>query len=284
MGILDARDRHRFPTFMNEFYIENDDISSRQEPGSHGDQQGVSITLTPGQTLPGTGFRTLCLRELASVDDVLSPPILASSEKQYLLESLASSGLSLPDVTLASRDITRWRMAWRAEQTFIGGNDKKNFFKFKVTPDVKGLLVPRCEESPTLETLWNTATATSMSAATFLYGGLHALAWSAHFETSTERLLWRISSCAVMAGLPLSSFLFWALHIIESDRVQQYKYPFVDLINTVLVFLQILQIPIFLLYVLARAYLVVECFISLSHLPAGVYDVPSWSVYFPHIS
>ena len=30
-----------------------------------------------------------------------------------------------------------------------------------------------------------------------------------------------------------------------------------------------------LAYILARAYLAVECFINLSHLPVGVYDVPS---------
>ena len=37
-------------------------------------------------------------------------------------------------------------------------------------------------------------------------------------------------------------------------------------------------------YALARAYLVVECFINLSHLSAGVYDVPNWAAYFPHMS
>lgn len=37
-------------------------------------------------------------------------------------------------------------------------------------------------------------------------------------------------------------------------------------------------------YVLARAYLVVECFINVSHLPAGAYKVPSWTAYFPHIA
>jgi len=38
------------------------------------------------------------------------------------------------------------------------------------------------------------------------------------------------------------------------------------------------------LYCLARVYLVVECFINLSHLPQSVYLVPTWSQYVPHIS
>ena len=39
-----------------------------------------------------------------------------------------------------------------------------------------------------------------------------------------------------------------------------------------------------LLYCLARVYLVVECFINLSHLPESVFQVPVWSQYVPHIS
>jgi len=39
-----------------------------------------------------------------------------------------------------------------------------------------------------------------------------------------------------------------------------------------------------LLYVLARAFLVVECFINLGHLPDSAYDVPQWTQYLPSIS
>ena len=37
------------------------------------------------------------------------------------------------------------------------------------------------------------------------------------------------------------------------------------------------------LYCLARIYLVVECFINLTHLLASAYLLPKWSQYFPHI-
>ena len=39
-----------------------------------------------------------------------------------------------------------------------------------------------------------------------------------------------------------------------------------------------------LVYVVARVYLVVECFINLAYLHDSVYEMPSWSQYFPHIS
>ena len=48
--------------------------------------------------------------------------------------------------------------------------------------------------------------------------------------------------------------------------------------------LKIFTFLVIVLYVLARAYLVVECFISLSYLPADAYQIPSWSVYVPHFS
>lgn len=38
------------------------------------------------------------------------------------------------------------------------------------------------------------------------------------------------------------------------------------------------------LYVLARAYLVVECFLNLLHLPDSAFSVPQWSRYIPHIA
>lgn len=38
------------------------------------------------------------------------------------------------------------------------------------------------------------------------------------------------------------------------------------------------------LYMLFRVYLVVECFVQISHLPDSVFTVPTWSQYIPHIS
>jgi hypothetical protein len=37
-----------------------------------------------------------------------------------------------------------------------------------------------------------------------------------------------------------------------------------------------------LLYMLARLYLVIECFSTLAHLPPEVYLEPSWTRYLPH--
>ncbi len=43
-------------------------------------------------------------------------------------------------------------------------------------------------------------------------------------------------------------------------------------------------VSIFLGYVLARVFIVVECFVALFNSDPGVFEVPSWSAYFPHIT
>jgi len=42
-------------------------------------------------------------------------------------------------------------------------------------------------------------------------------------------------------------------------------------------------IVLIVLYIVARVYLVVECFINLAHLPPSAYQLPQWSQYVPHI-
>ena len=121
----------------------------------------------------------------------------------------------------------------------------------------------------------------AFTAAALIYGGLHALAWSANFRTPTEQTLWRLSACVVMASNPLILIFFtiWDKILDWTEDGHSWKTPLnaIASVNIILMGLVILA------YTLARAYLVVECFISLTHLPAGAFDVPNWAAYFPHI-
>ena len=99
-----------------------------------------------------------------------------------------------------------------------------------------------------------------------LYGGLHALAWNAHFASHAEQLLWRVAVCIVAGTFPA----IWILELL-GDR-----FP--------VSYWRITKVLVLLIYVLGRAYLVVECFINLGHVPAGVYTTPSWTAYLPHIT
>ena len=123
--------------------------------------------------------------------------------------------------------------------------------------------------------------ALTFSATALIYGGLHALAWHAYFKSPTEQLLWRISACVVMGGMALI-----LLTVKFEDEITNTFSYLTDFIHYKLdgILYVILVVLLILAYALARAYLVVECFINLAHLPAEVYDVPSWASYFPHIS
>ena len=151
--------------------------------------------------------------------------------------------------------------------------------------------VHRCQNRPDIDEFsTNLSLGLNFSAAAFIYGGLHALAWFAHFDSSTEQLLWRISACVVMGMLPVIIGLYsfsWRLFVWETTYRTQKKLEKVIESRSLSLIEDLADIMTYILmlaYVLARAYLVVECFINIAHLPAGVYDVPTWSAYFPHIS
>lgn len=145
------------------------------------------------------------------------------------------------------------------------------------------------------------------------YGGIHLLAWNGPFATRAERILWQISGItiagpglyvvgflAVMSVIALTVLLLYCISqmwsiIPHKALIEKYF----DLLVTILkgplkiigyVLLGIILIPLTIglsffapLYLFARMYIVVECFISLAHLPDAVFDLPQWSVYVPHI-
>lgn len=113
------------------------------------------------------------------------------------------------------------------------------------------------------------------------YGGLHALAWNASFDSSTEKLLWRVSSVAILMFAPS-----WHLALAMEKRWEawvhrchhRFRSAFRDGVVTSpgILFATASLLP--------RCYLVVQCFLALGHSPPGIYDVPRCLTYFPHFS
>ena len=107
-----------------------------------------------------------------------------------------------------------------------------------------------------------------------VYGGIHLLAWYEPFHTHVERLLWRISAITIAAsGFTLVLWFWISIDLLEIGRVSS------KVLETFGYFTTILGI---LLYLFARTFLVVECFISLPYLPDSSFSQPQWSYYFPH--
>ncbi|KAF2114622.1 hypothetical protein BDV96DRAFT_647318 [Lophiotrema nucula] len=119
----------------------------------------------------------------------------------------------------------------------------------------------------------------------FAYGGLHATAWSAPFPTRTQAVIWRSSTIVLLSSGPfLASMTFIpALIRILEGWVHRWlgEYPIAK-------WSQWSSLPLLFVFALgylaARVYLVVECFVALQYLPPSVFEVPTWSQYFPHIA
>ena len=191
--------------FSNLFHVNHD---LEQEARFEEDDEIASRTVALGQTVQGTELRLLSLSELVDLTIERKGRLHAgeSEDLDKFLQELKESAKSYPDyikVHLSARDINRWKLAHRAIQTYIrtlGEHKERKWWD----PDFEfNILVQRCDDLPGLVRIFaENDIATGFSLAAFIYGGLDALAWSAHFHSSVEQLLWRISACIVMGSLP----------------------------------------------------------------------------------
>lgn len=244
----------QFRRFRQGFPLVQDQVkTSALQPDLNGHLG--STEYMPGEDIPDTGIK---LKRTLRVYLNVSHEIFAA----------------LPSLKLTKQDINRWKMAERAAKSIGKLSDREIF---SGNPFER-----RCINMPNfINVLDELPLAFGFSAAAIVYGGLHALAWFAHFHSPTEQLLWRISSVIVMGGIPTLAVMFRVLYQL---RDLDGSGLFGGIINLVMYPLNGLFYLTASAYVLARVYLIVECFIQLSHLPAGVYEVPEWSAYFPHIA
>ncbi|KAI4120633.1 MAG: hypothetical protein LQ338_006875 [Usnochroma carphineum] len=151
----------------------------------------------------------------------------------------------------------------------------------------------------------------------FLYAALHMALWDYSFPTVAEKLLWRVSSSTLLAVPTLvSAFLVSSAtyewlgskiaqgHRNKADPPQgnsgasdgpipctiketnvpdpTLTYPTDKEVMLMLVATSTLWI-VSALYILSRVFIIVESFISLRHVPIGVYASVGWSKYIPHL-
>ncbi|KAL8779155.1 MAG: hypothetical protein Q9213_007081 [Squamulea squamosa] len=196
----------------------------------------------------------------------------------------------IPQLSYTQQDINRWEMAKRACAILVE-------YDFPVT--LSAVFVRGCGDFDSID-VREISVAVGFGAVAMIYGGIHAFAWLAYFRTTTEQLLWRVSACIVMGGIPVMyaivvatdlnyepiSYLGTPNMVREGVLFMKQLSKFASFrkrskrINDkgfiILILGSIIFWTVVLLYILARAYLVIECFIQLSHLPAGVYKVPEW--------
>jgi hypothetical protein len=115
-----------------------------------------------------------------------------------------------------------------------------------------------------------------------LFGGVHCIAWSFHYPTAPEKLVWQISSIITIT-LPLV-----VLAGVQGDFVVKlagkiFRLLRVDVGGWVKGIPNVMFIAFAVLYSLARIALLVIAFTTLRSLPPNAYTTVHWTTFIPHI-
>ena len=106
-------------------------------------------------------------------------------------------------------------------------------------------------------------------AAGVVFGAIHCIAWSFHFPSPTESLLWRISSAAITT-VPVTIF------VVSVVAYNSGSVMWTFLLVVLLVFSG-------LMYVAARVITVALAFVTLASLPLGAFQTVHWTTLIPHV-
>jgi hypothetical protein len=126
--------------------------------------------------------------------------------------------------------------------------------------------------------------------ASIVFGAIHCIAWSFHFATPIEALLWRLSAVSITA---IPALLMVAGEVAirqlgtipgiqrrELSRSRRRGEALQLLLGKVWTFA---SLPLILLYIIARIITVVLAFINLSSLPPGAFETVHWTTLIPHL-
>ena len=108
-----------------------------------------------------------------------------------------------------------------------------------------------------------------------VFGGIHCAGWFFNFPSSSEAMLWRVSS-AVLTGMAFLFPIFLMFFgILGSIFINSTRLPEQYIVTVYSI--------IILIYVVSRLILLVEAFISLRHLTPGMLALVNWTSFILHI-
>lgn len=240
-------------------------ISTSRLAARDGVQEACDVVLGPSDSPPK------CIA-LADCDELLSTGLCFYDEGE------ATPFFPSWFVILKPMDIERWKCA----ATLFKENPPSGIWT-----EYDGLLVMNASEWPS--TLGLSVWVLFVCAA-LIYGGLHALPWNSEFRTGHEKSLWR-ASVMIIVGFPLvlvAAYLARAVRremrnpfpLLKTSKRREVRF-FIN-VGTSVGYVALYALSS--LYVLARVFIVVECVIALFNSVPGVFEVPAWSAYFPHIN
>ena len=101
-----------------------------------------------------------------------------------------------------------------------------------------------------------------------IFAGIHCWAWTYSFPSVEERILWHLSF-GIMAITPA---LFWVIFFVARKR---YRWTWKWLLCWI--------VPLCIVYIPARMYVIVEYFIAFRDVPCTIYKQVYWTSYVGHI-
>lgn len=124
------------------------------------------------------------------------------------------------------------------------------------------------------------------------HGGLHLAAWASAFLSHAETILWRSSSITILTTGPAAIVLVLCkclVHVPVDALTTWFMTKEMWSVNVAIDGVASLVKgsvfgAVMLWYIICRAFIVVECFIMLAHIPDTALGVPSWTQYIPHIA
>jgi hypothetical protein len=258
-----------------------------------------SFTVTTSQALPGTGFKAngnstrWKVTTTHSSGDCGSPRVYTDVHYKPAV------------FNLTPRDVRRWKLAREAMDKYQLQKPDKNLYLVTIKPVAERM--ENSNDSDGMSATWHFLGFCVISAA---YGGLHTVAWNAHFPSHREMILWRVSALAIASPAVLFVLLMLLCYAVMAARfvfrscciklapaakLQQTlsrKPPVVKVtIRAAEFIMSVLPIlgKIFALstfsyfYFPARGYLVYESFRTVFFLPPEAFKA-TWTQYIPHIS
>lgn len=108
------------------------------------------------------------------------------------------------------------------------------------------------------------------SIVTILFGAVHCFAWSFHFPSETERLLWRIASLVTTAS-PIVWTIVYTFALMDDPEDSGPKH----ISTNTLYSLSAIVVPV---YLIARIILLVIALLSLRSLSPAAYETVYWTV------
>ena len=116
-----------------------------------------------------------------------------------------------------------------------------------------------------------------------VFCAVHCIAWNFQFPTDREAYLWRVFavSSTGAAALMLVLLGYWGVRLLKPallDGAEGNSLPSA----IVQWWIQVVMVPLGLLYFVGRVYLVFAMFYILRSMPSSVYETVDWTVYLPH--